>query len=52
MVATCCVLPEFVTAKDGIFPVPEAASPILVLSLVQVLVVPVPEKVTAVVDAP
>ena len=34
------VLPVFVVTKDGMFPVPDAASPIAVFELVQLYTVP------------
>jgi hypothetical protein len=54
IVATAGVLPLFIPLKAGISPVPEAASPMLVLLLVQLKVVPLtaPEKLTAVVLLP
>ena len=52
MVATAGVLPVFVAVKAEILPVPLAARPIEVLSFVHEYEVPVPEKVTVVVDVP
>ena len=49
MVAVMGVEPELVAVKEGIFPLPFAASPTAVLLFVQVYVVPVPEKFIAVV---
>ena len=40
MLAVAVVLPLFVTVKDGMFPLPVAASPIEGLSFVQLYVVP------------
>ena len=53
-VATCVVPPVLAAVKDAIFPVPLAARPMLVLSFVQLNVVPgtVDAKVTALVETP
>lgn len=52
MVATCGVIPPLVAVNDAMFPLPNAARPILVLSFVQLKVVPLtpPLKVTAAVE--
>ncbi len=52
MVATEGALPLLMAANEVMFPVPLAARPMLVLSLVQVKAVAVPVKVTAVVFDP
>lgn len=52
MVATSTVVPALVATKELMFPVPLAARPIDVLSLVHVKPVAVPLKLTADVAAP
>ena len=50
IVATTAVVPLFVAVKEAILPVPLAANPMLVLSLVQLNVVPVTAPVNVTVD--
>jgi hypothetical protein len=52
MLATAGVLPAFSPVKEVMLPVPLAARPMLVLSLVQLNAVAVPLNVTVVVDVP
>ena len=46
------VVPLFDAMKDGMVPVPAAASPMAGVSFVQLKILPVPEKLTAVVGVP
>ena len=50
--AICVVLPVLVAENDAIFPVPDTANPMKVLSLVQLNEVAVPEKLIAETEAP
>ena len=50
--AVCGEVPVFIAVKEGIFPVPDAANPTIVLVFVHVYVVPVPVKLTVEVDVP
>ena len=54
IVAVTGALLVLIAVNEGIFPLPEAAKPIVVLLFVQLKVVPLiaPEKVTRFVDAP